>query len=221
MKNLKFIIANLLILIICINFIACNNDDNDNNDENNISLLVGSWEGEYETYTFMANGKGIYYEKGVEYFTYNYNESKETLKLYFGDEIEMYTVIKLTKTTLILEDEDERQYTYTKVNDDNEEESYLSLIIGTWQCDVRNNSGIIDYSIKFVFKSNGKGMMYEIEDTGSTHSSSISYTCTSTTLIITDLEDGEKDKFTIRRLDTDELIIIDESGDTWEFRKKR
>lgn len=219
MKNIKFIITNLLILITCINFIACSNDDNDDNDENNTSLLIGSWEGEYDTYTFMANGKGMYYEKSVEYFAYNYNENKETLKLYFGDEVEIYTVIKLTKTTLILEDE-YGQFTYTKVNDDNEEESYRSLIIGTWQRDVKNSSGTIDYSIKFIFKSNGNGMVYEI-DGSADHGSPISYTCSSTTLTITDLEDGEKEKFTIRRLNTDALIIIDESGDILEFRKKK
>ena len=77
--------------------VSCDDDDDAGQSSNSI---VGTWRymdwDEMEIITFYANGTGIWMEQyddseiDKENFKYTYNEKKERLTIYFGDEIEVH-----------------------------------------------------------------------------------------------------------------------------------
>ena len=98
MKTLRLIGATLLMVVLCVNFAACGDDDDDN-------PIVGTWKSEVadnygysESFTFNADGSGMWQEfkdnkqTDSESFTYAIDGNKITLTwsdihiylLYFG-----------------------------------------------------------------------------------------------------------------------------------------
>lgn len=98
----------LFILPVCLAFSGCGDDDDDENNP-----LVGSWKMEassgYEILTFNANKTGRYVtvlygsEEVVEdeSFTYNYDAKGHVIYMTFGDELETWSVDKLTSDVLV------------------------------------------------------------------------------------------------------------------------
>lgn len=94
-------------------FVSC--DNKDDSESGSSSDIVGTWENEYddeyddeEFVMFCADGTcylceecsthGLEVEKGA----YIYSSTKETLSMFFGDEVEKYDVISISKTKMIL-----------------------------------------------------------------------------------------------------------------------
>lgn len=127
MKNLIKLTTTLMMLLLCVGFVSCNdNGDEDSSD----ALIVGTWRrdfkfedlvGElYHMYVFNSDGTGSYQEIDededdytYEKITYKYNEktSRLTVTSQYGDIYE-YNVLSLTKTELVLGDEGDMDYWY-------------------------------------------------------------------------------------------------------------
>ena len=123
MKTKKFILL-LLVSLLTLSLASCEKDG-----DGQESLIVGEWrlykdydEGEYYYFEdnrsglkFHKNGTGTYYEgepqKWYEYdFIYEVEDSRLILRFTRDDEIWVYTILTLTETELIIEEDDYRAY---------------------------------------------------------------------------------------------------------------
>lgn len=103
----------LMVAIVSVGFVSCGDDD----DEKTSSSIVGTWKCEYsdgyDIITFNSNGKGTwteYYYEGkkelvdeVETFDYFFDESSLTLRMLFGDEVEVWKIESLTSKQMIID----------------------------------------------------------------------------------------------------------------------
>ena len=118
MRTFRLIGMTLLMVMLTVNFTACSDDDDDNElslpVDNTLELLIGTWEG-----TGEVAGRLF---KFNEYYTYSYDYSNETENGTFeyfpnrymfvtyytttnwGEENTIYTVVKITKEELYLND---------------------------------------------------------------------------------------------------------------------
>ena len=100
MKTLRLIGMTLLMVVLCLNFTACGDDDDD--DPSN--PIVGVWqnddEGEHLRWTFRNDGSGeehLFYDDDSESYTYQfaytYDSTASTLIInYDDDDTDKYTI---------------------------------------------------------------------------------------------------------------------------------
>ena len=118
MRTFRLIGMTLLMVMLTVNFTACSDDDDDNElslpVDNTLELLIGTWEGTGEvagrlfkfnedyTYSYdysneTENGKFEYFPNRYMFVTY-YTTTN------WGEENTIYTVVKITKEELYLND---------------------------------------------------------------------------------------------------------------------
>lgn len=112
MKTFRFF-TTVIIAILCMGLVSCNNDEEDEPDNNNIK---GAWysEREEEGLYFAGKGNGYFFDEygDTEEFTYKLSGTKLTIKENGGT----YSVtVKINGNTLEITDESET-LTYTKVD---------------------------------------------------------------------------------------------------------
>lgn len=113
-KNLLNWMTILMVTIMSVGFVSCSSDDDD---DNSTSSIIGTWRCDYsdgyDLVTFNSNGKGTYseyYYQGkkelldeVEAFDYIFNESSMTLRMLFGDEVEIWKVESITSKQMVID----------------------------------------------------------------------------------------------------------------------
>lgn len=114
------ILAALMMAVMCVSLSSCSKDDTDSpiQVDNTLELLIGTWEGtgevEGDSYTFKNDGTYSYQSLGskeiyTELGTFEYYPNRYMFVTYYhhteyGDEHILYTVVKVTNDTLILND---------------------------------------------------------------------------------------------------------------------
>lgn len=108
------ILAALMLAVVCVGLSSCSSDDTDSpiQVDNTLELLIGTWEGtgevEGDSYTFKNDGTYSYqYGDGdVRSGKFEYFPNRYMFVIYFndsyGDDNILYTVVKVTNDTLIL-----------------------------------------------------------------------------------------------------------------------
>ena len=114
----KYLFVMVSMLVMTISFVSCNDEDNDELS----SSIVGTWiyeedysddEYYYEEITFKSNGTFIV--KWEEYYYGDYDSETERgtyeidgdeLIVDFDDEISIVTIVSITSSKLVLEDEE-------------------------------------------------------------------------------------------------------------------
>lgn len=119
MKILKLLAVLWTAAIMSVAFTSCSKDDDDDKDEKEESLIIGTWrdsaDEEWDEYTFKKDGSFTsqdswgYDETG----TYIYEHPNLKLRYEEGD-VELYRVISISSSKLVLQDEDYDIFTYTK-----------------------------------------------------------------------------------------------------------
>ena len=116
MRTLRLLAASLL-FAVCVGFSSCGdeitNEVVQQAPDNTLDLLIGSWKGtgEAEGETLTFNKDNTYTEQSEDYTqsgTFEYFPYRYMFVAYFhqeyGDENVIYTVVKITEDTLILND---------------------------------------------------------------------------------------------------------------------
>ena len=114
----KYLFVMVSMLVMTISFVSCNDEDNDELS----SSIVGTWiyeedysddEYYYEEITFKSNG--TFFVKWEEYYYGDYDSETERgtyeidgdeLIVDFDDEISIVTIVSITSSKLVLEDEE-------------------------------------------------------------------------------------------------------------------
>ena len=115
MKTLRFFGMTLLMVLCALQFTACSDDENEipSSADNTLELLIGTWEGtgEEEGSSFTFKSDGTYIDQDGEYIingTFEYFTNRYMFVTYYktdwGNENIIYTVVKITNDTLILND---------------------------------------------------------------------------------------------------------------------
>lgn len=118
MRTFRLIGMTLLIVMLTVNFTACSDDDDDNElslpVDNTLELLIGTWEGTGEVAgrLFKFNEDYTYsydYSNETENGTFEYFPNRYMFVTYYtttnwGEENTIYTVVKITKEELYLND---------------------------------------------------------------------------------------------------------------------
>ena len=120
----KYLFVMVSMLVMTISFVSCNDEDNDELS----SSIVGTWiyeedysddEYYYEEITFKSNG--TFFVKWEEYYYGDYDSETERgtyeidgdeLIVDFDDEISIVTIVSITSSKLVLEDEEGDRITY-------------------------------------------------------------------------------------------------------------
>ena len=105
MRTFRLIGMTLLMVMLTVNFTACSDDDDDNElslpVDNTLELLIGTWEGTGEVagrlFKLTENGTFEYFPNRYMFVTY-YTTTN------WGEENTIYTVVKITKEELYLND---------------------------------------------------------------------------------------------------------------------
>ena len=117
MKTLRLIGMTLLMVMLTVNFTACSDDDDNELSlpvDNTLELLIGTWEGTGEVAgrLFKFNEDYTYsydYSNETENGTFEYFPNRYMFVTYYtttnwGEENTIYTVVKITKEELYLND---------------------------------------------------------------------------------------------------------------------
>ena len=117
MRTFRLIGMTLLMVMLTVNFTACSDDDDDNElslpVDNTLELLIGTWEGTGEVAgrLFKFNEDYTYsydYSNETENGTFEYFPNRYMFVTYYttdwGKENTIYTVVKITKEELYLND---------------------------------------------------------------------------------------------------------------------
>ena len=118
MRTFRLIGMTLLMVMLTVNFTACSDDDDDNElslpVDNTLELLIGTWEGTGEVAgrLFKCNEDYTYsydYSNETENGTFEYFPNRYMFVTYYtttnwGEENTIYTVVKITKEELYLND---------------------------------------------------------------------------------------------------------------------
>ena len=118
MRTFRLIGMTLLMVMLTVNFTACSDDDDDNElslpVDNTLELLIGTWEGTGEVAgrLFIFNEDYTYsydYSNETENGTFEYFPNRYMFVTYYtttnwGEENTIYTVVKITKEELYLND---------------------------------------------------------------------------------------------------------------------
>ncbi len=118
MRTFRLIGMTLLMVMLAVNFTACSDDDDDNElslpVDNTLELLIGTWEGTGEVAgrLFKFNEDYTYsydYSNETENGTFEYFPNRYMFVTYYtttnwGEENTIYTVVKITKEELYLND---------------------------------------------------------------------------------------------------------------------
>ena len=118
MRTVRLIGMTLLMVMLTVNFTACSDDDDDNElslpVDNTLELLIGTWEGTGEVAgrLFKFNEDYTYsydYSNETENGTFEYFPNRYMFVTYYtttnwGEENTIYTVVKITKEELYLND---------------------------------------------------------------------------------------------------------------------
>ena len=118
MRTFRLIGMTLLMVMLTVNFTACSDDDDDNElslpVDNTLELLIGTWEGTGEVagrlfkfnedYTYSYDYSNETENGTFEYFTNRYMFVTYYTTTNWGEENTIYTVVKITKEELYLND---------------------------------------------------------------------------------------------------------------------
>ena len=117
MKTFKLLGMTLLMVLCAVNFTACSDDDENELSlpvDNTLELLIGTWEGTGEVAgrLFKFNEDYTYsydYSNETENGTFEYFPNRYMFVTYYtttnwGEENTIYTVVKITKEELYLND---------------------------------------------------------------------------------------------------------------------
>ena len=118
MRTFRLIGMTLLMVMLTVNFTACSDDEDDNElslpVDNTLELLIGTWEGTGEVAgrLFKFNEDYTYsydYSNETENGTFEYFPNRYMFVTYYtttnwGEENTIYTVVKITKEELYLND---------------------------------------------------------------------------------------------------------------------
>lgn len=118
MRTFRLIGMTLLMVMLTVNFTVCSDDDDDNElslpVDNTLELLIGTWEGTGEVAgrLFKFNEDYTYsydYSNETENGTFEYFPNRYMFVTYYtttnwGEENTIYTVVKITKEELYLND---------------------------------------------------------------------------------------------------------------------
>ena len=116
MRTFRLIGMTLLMIMLTVNFTACSDDDDNELSlpvDNTLELLIGTWEGtgEVEGEILTFNKDNTYTEKGendTQNDTFEYFPNRYMFVTYYtndwGEENTIYTVVKITKEELYLND---------------------------------------------------------------------------------------------------------------------
>ena len=118
MRTFRLIGMTLLMVMLTVNFTACSDDDDDNElslpVDNTLELLIGTWEGTGEVAGRLFNFNEDYtysydYSNETENGTFEYFPNRYMFVTYYtttnwGEENTIYTVVKITKEELYLND---------------------------------------------------------------------------------------------------------------------
>ena len=119
MRTFRLIGMTLLMIMLTVNFTACSNDDDNELSlpvDNTLELLIGTWEGTGEVAgrLFKFNEDYTYsydtpYSNETENGTFEYFPNRYMFVTYYtttnwGEENTIYTVVKITKEELYLND---------------------------------------------------------------------------------------------------------------------
>ncbi|RHM29235.1 hypothetical protein DWZ72_21370 [Phocaeicola vulgatus] len=118
MRTFRLIGMTLLMVMLTVNFTACSDDDDDNElslpVDNTLELLIGTWEGTGEVagrlFKFNEDYTSSYdYSNETENGTFEYFPNRYMFVTYYtttnwGEENTIYTVVKITKEELYLND---------------------------------------------------------------------------------------------------------------------
>lgn len=116
MRTFRLIGMTLLMVMLTVNFTACSDDDNELSlpVDNTLELLIGTWEGTGEVAgrLFKFNEDYTYsydYSNETENGTFEYFPNRYMFVTYYtttnwGEENTIYTVVKITKEELYLND---------------------------------------------------------------------------------------------------------------------
>lgn len=216
----------MLAVMVSMTIIGCSSDD-DSND--NAASLAGTWrmdfDGGYLEIVFNSDGTGTlknFYETyDYEYsypFEYTYNESSGRLKVIdsYGD-IQIFTVLTVTETKLVMEDEDGYTFSLTKKKSGsgNGESSadVASKLVGTWR------STFTGGYTTMTLNSNGNGTMQEYDKYdggyGTKHYFTWKYNANTGKLTMT--EDGYSEVYIVKSVTSSTLKTTDPDGysETW------
>lgn len=215
----------LLLMSVCLGtLVSCGEDDNAGNAASgaggSTSKLVGTWyhksDGTEYSYVFKADGTGYFEDDDPrENFDYKYNESTAVLKLYFEGETkaEVYTVVSLTDSRLVWEDEYGNVETFTKGNagggGEDKPNVSVSKLIGVWEC----FEG--DEIFSYQFNADGTGVM---EENSCTYGFTYDYDGQKSRIYIY-YDDGDADILVVVRL-TDTVLVLREGDSEYTYTKK-
>ena len=117
MRTFRLIGMTLLMIMLTVNFTACSDDDDNELSlpvDNTLELLIGTWEGtgEVEGEILTFNKDNTYTKQSEDYTqsgTFEYFPNRYMFVTYYtttnwGEEDTIYTVVKITKEELYLND---------------------------------------------------------------------------------------------------------------------
>lgn len=242
MKKFRFLILAVIAAAVGLGFAACGGDDDDDpkgggsgSTADFASLIVGEWSEngsalttvDYNNYGYKFSSNGTYKEYCSGIYTGTYKVEGGKLYLYEDDyyDTEVYNILELTATKMVLQVEDEPDdvVTFIRVGSSASGDvvapsDIAKMLLGTWTW-TGKYEGVDDYNnYGFIFRANG--ICAEI---GSGYSET-TYKLNGRQLLIYDDYYDEHDEYYIVELTESKLVLRDmddpEYGDETYFRVK-